>query len=246
MFPEAPQKHLIRYLDSQSKAIVCLEPEVCCHLSGKVLHELRVAIRRTRAAYWILRKSSPDNRFKKLDRDLKSLGKALGKVRELDVAIQDASHYGIDSSKLKARRKVVQNRLRKRLSRDQRNRLGRRLSVAGQVASRISPLLFNEAHDNLRTWLNHVKRRRMHGQRRLHRLRVSIKKARYALEAMGKPIGPIRSLQDLLGDAHDLEILRALVGKNAKMKAEQRSLNDKALHLIEPVLQYTVNQLRKE
>ena len=86
----------------------------------------------------------------------------------------------------------------------------------------------------------------MHGQKRLHRLRVRIKKARYALEAIGKPIGPIRRLQDLLGDAHDLEILQALVGKNAKMKAEQRSLNDKALHLIEPVLQYTINQLRKE
>ena len=195
-----PQVKLIKYLETQSQVIARLMPHVSCKMEGKAVHRLRVAIRRTRAALWVLRHSSADGHFKKLDRDLRSLGKALGKIPELDVAIQDARNYGINTGRLLARRKIAQRKLWKLIDRDQRKNVARQLSALKKVASAIKPAVLREACDDLRVQVYRRRERHIDGQTKLHQLRVTIKKVRFALEAMGRPVDPIKRLQDILGD----------------------------------------------
>ena len=132
----------------------------------------------------------------------------------MDVAILDANHYGIDSSELLTRRKAVQRKLQKLINSDQRNNLAKQLASLESVVSAISPTLLNTACYKLGLFLNKQLKRCIHGQISLHQLRITLKKVRYALEAMGRPATPIKHLQDILGDAHDLEILQKLTGKN--------------------------------
>lgn len=241
--PKTSQRKLIHYLETQSKAITCLAPKKSRQLSGKDVHELRVATRRARATFWILRHSSAHIRFEELDNDLRKLGKALGHVRELDVAILDANRFGIDATKLIARQKIFQMKLQKRINRNQQNHLSTQLSAAENAAHAMSPIFLGEARDTLRARLNRQLDRHLHGQTKLHQLRIMMKKARYVLEALGRPVSPMKSLQDLLGDAHDLEFLQTLIGKNATIKAEQRSLNDKAIRVAKSALRFAVSQL---
>ena len=80
----------------------------------------------------------------------------------------------------------------------------------------------------------------------LHELRVTLKKIRYALEAMGRPATPIKYLQDILGEVHDLETLLKLTGKNKKIKKEQQALSDEALLLMKPALRFALEHLGDE
>ena len=240
----ANHSHLIKYLETQAKAVAALSPKVSKKPSGKAVHDLRVATRRVRAAFWCFRQSSEHLHFKKLNRHLRKLGKALGDVRELDVAIKDANYYEIDSSQLLAKRKVVQRKLRKRVNQNQRKLLiGRLMKAKKNIAANV-PILFNNANNNLLVRLNQTLNRRIHGRTRLHQLRIAVKKGRYAFEAMGKPIQPMKLLQDTLGEAHDMQQLQMFVGKNPKLKAIQSSLNKKGLRLTKPTLIFAENQLR--
>lgn len=236
------QEHVTKYLETQAEAIARLAPQVNRRLSVKPVHHLRVAIRRARAALWVLRNSSNSVHFKKLNHDLRKLGKVLGEVRELDVAIQDANDYGIDSIKLTSRRKTKQTKLQKLINRNQRHNLAMQFFSLKNAALTLSPNL-SEARDNLRLQLNRQLERHIHGKTKLHRLRITMKKTRYALEALGRPVEPIKRLQTILGDAHDLEILQTLVGKNPKIKADQHVLNDKGVRLVKPALRFAVTQL---
>jgi CHAD domain-containing protein len=231
-----------KYLKAQSKAIARLAPIVSRHGGVDHVHQLRVAVRRARVALWILKDKSNEIQYKKLSQNLQRIGKALGKVRELDVAIQDADDYGIDSSQLTARRDTSRKKLRKKINRKQRQNLAllfRSFDVA--TLSRSPDLM--KSRDNLRVRLNRNLKRHINEQTKLHRLRVAMKKIRYSLEALGKPVDPIKRLQNILGDAHDLEILQALVGKNRKVIVDQNSLNDKAVCLVKPTLRFAIAQL---
>ena len=106
MKPEKPSvglinhDQLVEFIETQAKIISHLTPEVSKKPSGNSVHSLRVAIRRTRAVLWCSHHSSANLHFKKLNERLRKLGRALGRVRELDVAIKDANHYKIISSQL--------------------------------------------------------------------------------------------------------------------------------------------------
>ena len=117
----------------------------------------------------------------------------------------------------------------------------------------------NEARKKLSEILQNQLAQDLDGPKKLHKLRIAVKKARYAIEAMGQPIHPMdgsnhpnkamnhpmKKLQDTLGQAHDLELLQGFTGKNAKIKAEQNVLNAKALRLSRPALHFAVSQLKE-
>jgi CHAD domain-containing protein len=71
-----------------------------------------------------------------------------------------------------------------------------------------------------------------------------MRKVRYALEAMGKPIDSMKPLQDALGAAHDLELLQVFTEKNLKLKAKQHSISRKAVRLAKPAIHFAVSKLR--
>ena len=237
------QEHVINYLEIQSNAIAILAPKVFRHMGGKSVHQLRVATRRARAALWVLRYSSAHIHFKKLNHNLRIIGKALGGVRELDVAILDANHYDINSSQLISRRKAAQQNLQKLINRGQRKKLSADFLSFKKTIRNMKPMLLRKASDKLRAQLNHQLERHVRGKTKSHQLRLVFKKVRYALEAMGKPIDPIKRLQNILGDAHDLEILHELLGRNSKIKAERHLLNNKAARLVKPAIRFAVVQL---
>lgn len=57
------------------------------------LHDMRVATRRMRAAFEVFADAFTPKTLKKLLKDLRATGRALGKVRDLDVFIEKAMHY---------------------------------------------------------------------------------------------------------------------------------------------------------
>ena len=238
--------HLTEYLETQSRDVHKLARKVSRRLDPKSIHQLRVAIRRTRTVFWILQQSSDDIHCKKLGRQLRRLGRSLGNVRELNVAISDAARFGIDSSCLIGPCKIAKAKLRKLCNRNQRNKLMRRLSELEKSARALNPELLSKAHDRLQAKLNRQLKLRIRGQASLHQLRIIMKRARYSLESMGSSIEPMKPLQDVIGGAHDLEILQELIGKHPEIKMEQYLLNKKAIGLIKPALNFAIAQLAQK
>jgi CHAD domain-containing protein len=246
------QRHLRKYLDTQAKAISAWSKQVSRHLSGKPVHELRLATRQARAVFWILKNSSAHVRFKKLDRKLHQLGVTLGKVREIDVAISDANHYKIKTSELIRDRTEVVKKLKRLVSIDSRRTLKKLLKTARKSVRRMSSFEMTHVRKKLSKILRAQLAQELEGPKQFHQLRISVKKARYAIEAMGQakhPIGrsnhPMKKLQDTLGHAHDLELLQGFTGKNAKIKAKQNILNAKALLMSKPALKFAISQLNE-
>jgi CHAD domain-containing protein len=208
------------------------------------VHKLRVAVRRAQTTFWCLKHSTTHLRFKKLSRHLHKLEQALGRVRELDVAIEDAKSYEIDSSSMKLRRKLYQKKLRKLISKKKMETLLKELNAAERVAWSKSPILLTGTRYVLGKLIEKKIKHPIHSQRKLHSLRIDLKKIRYALEALGKSIDPIKPLQTLLGDAHDLEVLQKLSKKSSKAKIDQRVLNEKSMLLADSVLRFSAVQLK--
>lgn len=240
------QLRLIKYFNAQMDVFIRNCPVVLSHPSGRSLHELRLATRRLRATLWVLRHSSAHFGIKRLNRSLKSLGNRLGKVRELDVAIKDAKKYRIDSSNLEVERNRAQKQLRKVLNQKNCKHIIHPLIATRNAVSQERELDFTRVRSRLQTRLTVKLKQHINGQIELHRLRIILKKTQYALESMGQAVAPLRQLQDILGDAHDLEFLRSVVRGNVKLKRKQESLNEQATRLIKSALSYAIAQLEVE
>jgi CHAD domain-containing protein len=235
--------HLSEYLKNQARAIVSLAPKVSRHPSGKNLHRLRVATRRARVVFWILRKSSSHSPGKNLTHDLRKLERALGNVRELDVAVVDAKHFSADGTCLKERRAKMQTKLGKLISPGRYKNLVRHLKKIDETSLDLKPKSLGDALDILELRLKRQLARDDFSDHDLHTLRIDLKRARYVLEALGRPIGKMKQLQDILGDAHDLLFLQEAIGKNAALKAKRQALNYRAIRLSRPVLAYAIDQI---
>ena len=245
-------RHLTRYLDTQTKAISAWSKQVAKHSSGKSVHGLRLATRQARAAFWVLKHSSEHLRFKKLNRKLHRLGSALGKVREMDVALSDANHYQIKTTCLIPERMKAVKKLQKLVNKKSRKDLKRLLIKARRSVHKMSAIQVTDAREKLSLSLHRQLAEDIESPAKLHRLRIAVKKARYAIDAMGEtnhPDGrskhPMKKLQDVLGEAHDLELLQSLTGKNSKIRAKQNRLNGKAIRLSKPTLNFAVSQLEE-
>ena len=157
--------------------------------------------------------------------------------------MRDANHYDVSSLQLTARRKSLQKKLKKLIDRDQIKTLLIKLSLLEKALCSAPPELLKEAHEDLCAELDQQLQMRVHKKKKLHHLRVVLKKARYVIESIGRPVDPIKSLQDTLGQAHDLEVLQELIGKNKKINSERHSLNEKGIRLVKPTLRFAISQL---
>jgi len=198
------------------------------------LHRARVATRRLREALPLI---APSEKAEKMTRSVRRLTKALGPVRELDVAllILDELDDGAD-----APRQGI-HRLRSAII-DERRRL--RAEMRRQISSfDLDALLKKSVAAARKTGAVGGKRDPQHaaaararvGRRaqrleaaienaaglylpdRLHDVRIGVKKLRYALELSqggnstrgSARLRLLKSIQDLLGRMHDLEVLIA-------------------------------------
>ncbi len=243
-FPQvSAQNKIHRYLLLQSKAFAAMSSKANKYASEESVHQLRIFTRRTRAALWILLNSSEEKVFKTFDHRLEKLGHRLGRVRELDVALQDANHFHLKSSALKRLRKKAQKKMRQHLNFGQTQKIKNGFSLVESAIQIGDPVSLTNSWKSLLDQLQHQVKRDANGKIKLHQLRVVIKKVRYTLEVIGSSTVTMEPLLEILGDAHDLEFLQTIVGKNKKVRTAYRKLNTKAVELIKPVLHSALDEL---
>ena len=196
------------------------------------VHDLRVAIRRTRSILWISRRGPKSRGLEKLNRQLRKLNRRLGRVRELEVAITDARTFRIKSGNLKKRRDQLSEKIAPLLAQKDRDRIQRKIKKATQNIRRTDRGLitesFAELHKQLAKWRKATLRRKSE----IHRFRIFIKRLRYVSEVMGQNAKPLVNLQNALGAFHDLEVLEKLAGPNREVRAEMNKQRSHLNHLI--------------
>jgi CHAD domain-containing protein len=203
--------------------------------SGDVnaIHQARVATRRVRAALPIVTRGS---RRRKLKRSFTRLTRALGGVRELDVAILTLDELKSDPSLpkegleqlraiLQEERQRFYTEMNAILQHVDLDRLQRRTLVAVERAAQRD----SEQSDlkRLKSVVRRAGKRALDLQAaienagniyladRLHQVRIAVKKLRYVLEVARElsrsrasaRIRLLKNVQDLLGRMHDLEVM---------------------------------------
>lgn len=212
------------------------EPLIASDLNASALHQARVAMRRLRSALTLFRPVLADPDFPRLRSELRWFTDQLGDARNLDVIL--ASKTDRDRRPDPALRRQLRRKRKEAYERVQRALAERRLpalildlvawSEVGdwrlEEAARQPIGAFAQARLD-RAWKRVRKQGRAIGALCVedrHRLRIEMKKLRYAAEffASLSPrnrrrqqkqfAGEIRSLQELLGDLNDIETRRQL------------------------------------
>jgi CHAD domain-containing protein len=196
------------------------------------VHAARVASRRLRAALPVLRKSLDDQAISKARTRVRRMTRALGPVRELDVALQSLEELagrGVTSARAinHVRRVIVEERsARRRAMLDEITprrveRLRRELAAVGSgPEARVRPEAIKDAARRVERRARELARviekaGSLYVPERLHLVRVAAKKLRYAMEVERElkrsravaRIRQLKALQDCLGRLHDLHIL---------------------------------------
>jgi|SRR5687767_4030298 CHAD domain-containing protein len=200
-----------------------------------LVHQARVASRRLREALPLVASGS---KGRKLERSARRLTRALGPVRELDVALEmlegmttggEAPRGAITRLQqvVREERQRMHAEMCSRVSRVDIGKLRRRAASAaakGSEGSRRDPKRVADAQ--LRAARRAVRLREaiesaagLYLPDRLHEVRIAVKKLRYAMEVSrelsgSRALARIRTLkeaQDLLGHMHDHEVLIARV-----------------------------------
>ena len=201
----------------------------------EALHKARIASRRIREALPLL---SAGDRVRRLERKIRQITRALGPVRELDVALQildEVENSGELSRAALTRlrqaiareRQVLQAEMKRRLDGCNVPKLRKRATVAARKAIesrslRRDPVRLARARaraarraERLRAAIESASG--IYLPDRLHDVRIAVKKLRYALELVRELSGSratahlktLSNIQDALGRMHDLEVLIA-------------------------------------
>lgn len=206
-------------------------------LKGDVeaLHQARVSTRRLREVLNLTRDDRKSDRS--VRRDVRRLTRALGPVRELDVALGNLHELGHDRRApravvallehlIAAEREVKQRRVRKAVAACDLLKLQARVERIVRRAGHLSVRKQARLRDGAR---QHVARRShrlqvkveragdAYSPLRLHEVRIAVKKLRYTLEAVSvitgsRPSAALTRLtraQDVLGRMHDFQVLMA-------------------------------------
>jgi CHAD domain-containing protein len=229
--------------------------------SPEGIHQLRVGIRRLRAAFSVFGPALPSHR-PRIAAQLRSLQDQLGAARELDVLLEET----IASMPKKRRKRRGMRELRKivqaeRAVRHRRTRSSLASRRCAEFLSRLEPAIDRYVNrpddDNPRKTervtvfaadVLRARRRKARklgkkigdlGPQKLHKLRIRIKKLRYAAEFFssvarrGRSKRYLRALKDLqqrLGTSHDAIVASSLIDQ---MKGEAAGDGKRAAKLAE-------------
>ncbi|BCS32915.1 hypothetical protein TBR22_A21390 [Luteitalea sp. TBR-22] len=200
------------------------------------VHQARVASRRLREVAPVLGRGLDEVRLKPLRRRLRDLTRALGPVRELDVAGQmlaERDWQGRDAQRLRRawlrdlarRRREPVSDLRAALSPHQVAVLATELEAFEAVRAASGDLtwrttLARRLADRARDLRDRIVRTgALYHPEPLHEVRIATKKLRYALEMtaeaglvrLTRPLARLKAAQDVLGRLHDLDVLLTLL-----------------------------------
>lgn len=215
-------------LERQRIALLTHDPGVRLGDDPENLHQHRVAARRTRAFLRTSRKYLDPEWRRGITDALQELGEATGPVRDLDVVLDHLREElaGLDETEQAAKELILQRlyhereqgrrRLLEALD-DRRYRiLLARLRVPPRLADGVEDVpLESQARKEFRRLARVVGRLgKRPDEETLHRLRIALKRARYAAE-LAAPKGAVRKrfladarvLQDLLGEHQDAVVV---------------------------------------
>src|ERR1700730_13138800 len=202
------------------------------------VHDLRVAIRRCRSLAAVLREVDPAPAWHEMRRLPKKLFRKLGELRDTQIMDEWVSEHGAENDKLRValhnffqerEPKLLQQALRfankfdekawQRLERKLRKRI--RLVPGGSLAAQcLAVERLMEAKDLHSKALKADKPTTWHG------LRIGLKKFRYTVESFlpqqYEAWSPnLKQLQDVLGEVHDLDVLRVIIKQRATDEAAE-------------------------
>jgi CHAD domain-containing protein len=207
------------------------------------LHQLRIATRRLRAVVWISRHSKTGPRLGRLKKELRALGHTLGERRTLDVLQREANRYRYPKRKQSRSEAKIEENLRRSLSPSKRNRLH---VLAGQACSKLRRVKSSELLSiaaEMIAKVEELKRAKPHGSHAWHLVRIEVKKLRYAFEILGLDCKCLKEIQDLLGKAHDLEVMMEHFGKQRRALQDAKKARIKAQRKLPGALAYAETQL---
>lgn len=196
------------------------------------VHDLRVAIRRSRSVGAVMREVDPDSAWHELRRVPKKLFRKLGELRDVQIMSEWIREHAAENDKLRIQlqesfqareQKLLDESLRlagkfddkawKRLSR----KLGKRVRLVppGSLAAQCLAVERYEEAKQLQ-----AKALRAQKPASWHALRIGLKKFRYTAESLlphqyEKWSSNLKKLQDILGEVHDLDVLSDIVKKEA-------------------------------
>jgi CHAD domain-containing protein len=242
----------LKHLHGELDDIKRYEPHAWESIHPEGVHQMRVATRRARAALRAFGTVLPPKAAKRLTRDIRWLTRSLGPLRDLDVQIahftaesgtaaaKDSDARKLYRQHLAKRRRAAHQRLVAALASDEYQKLiadfERLLEAAGTYHGPHQLMTIREAaHEQMKPQLDRLlaqgrDARKRPAPRRLHRLRIAVKRLRYQLEYLeesyGKPmrkvIRAMEDVQDALGNHQDAMVAIAQLKRFRRKKGMQR------------------------
>jgi CHAD domain-containing protein len=211
-------------LEEQRVALLTHDPGTRLGADPENLHQHRVAARRARAFLHVARTAVDPSWRRSLGAALRELGEATGPVRDLDVLLEhlrgelgrldEADREGAATilRRIERDRELARHRLSEALDGDGYRFALARLRLPPRLAEGVETVPLDRiARKELRRLAGAVGR--LGGQpaeEQIHRLRIKLKRARYAAELAAPPgaalrrfVADARMLQDLLGEHQD-------------------------------------------
>ena len=227
MLPISPDEGAIRLrqmIDVQRRALLEHDPGTRLGDDPENLHQHRVAARRTRAFLRAARGYVDADWARSLADPLRELGRVTGPVRDLDVLVEHvrkeletldpAEQEGGDrlAARLEAERVSARRKLVETLDGDSYHAVLTRLRMRPRLAADVSTVPLDRiAHKAFRRLVRAVDRLGSStDDAAVHRLRITLKRARYAAELSGSNgkqadrfLAHAKTLQGLLGEHQD-------------------------------------------
>lgn len=244
-FNQVLEKNIRHYFADIAAEFLELVNKPVRSLNLKDRHDLRVLSRRQQSILRLIKDIIPKREWNTAMKGLKKLGSGLGKLREIDVATEDATKYGMNSKMLKKLRTKAEIKMHSSFSWKERRKLKKNLKLIQIRMQEFTEIPFHSRVEKLKFQFSNWIGLENLSKDEIHSFRILTKKVRYTIEAFGLPYEKIKKLQDDLGKLHDIEMLQKLLTTNEKIQTDENKIKTKILKEKDAQIKRSLVLLRK-